>query len=163
MSTQQKVGQCLWKRAVSHRRSVMAIGSDRSSVLSREGYKKGLPPLAPLNSCFHALLGPLGTDGSMSSFPRSHASYPAPVPTLLIKRTRAFHAIVQDRLITGHGAECRGGGRARPGNPHPCPSSKPGERLAPLEAVGVIFAQMSLGSNPSSTSHYAIWGKSSSL
>lgn len=60
MSTQQKVGQCLWKRAVRYRHSVMAIGSDRSSVLSREGYKKGLPPLAPLNSCFHTLLAPLG-------------------------------------------------------------------------------------------------------
>ena len=56
----RKVGQCLRKRAVRRRLSVMAIGFDSGFVLRREGYKKGLPPLAPLNSCFHTSPGPLG-------------------------------------------------------------------------------------------------------
>lgn len=47
ISTQQKVGHCLQKRAGKVQMLVMAIGSDSSSVLSGKECEKGLLLLFP--------------------------------------------------------------------------------------------------------------------
>lgn len=133
MSTQQKVGQCLWKRAVRSRHSVMAIGSDRSSMLRREGYKKGLPPLAPLNSCFHTLPGPLGAAPeqpapclpSLEAALATQRSSP-PEPSMPLSTTSSS----QGTQLSAEGAA------AQELETHVPPLSKPGERLPASEAVG---------------------------